>query len=397
MNFTSRKIFRSGKFIGLPQFKYLLLSFLFVCTSGYTSCLGKRIMFFNRDSNMVEVYRIQDPTKEITKSDLLWQSPKIERGYDIYNGAGYEIKPIIYNGQKAILTTTKNGVIIYSYPDKNVLFHREIFGWPMYIHSALPLPDGNVLVADVWGWVGILFPGENDAVNQLSLKTYWYPLSFAHSLVYDSASELIYAGGYMTVKSYRYQGAGSSATLEPVAKYDARDYYFGCATYGKCDEGAQLEDGIHDMYPASKTNPHLFFLSTGERTFLFDTSEQERVSYPQKSIPIKLKTYQPFYEMDSKYSQQAAPNSRRDGVILKKGGIKALSGGLEPDDNYCVIGHAAPFFTLSLQYDYYAPVVIYGEKSEDRVNYDLTTKNHIQFAPDVEAHFYKVRLLPDDF
>ena len=48
-------------------------------------------------------------------------------------------------------------------------------------------------------------------------------------------------------------------------------------------------------------------------------------------------------------------------MILKKGGITSLSGSVEPDDHYCVIAHAAPFFTLSLQTDHYAPVVVYAE------------------------------------
>jgi hypothetical protein len=371
----------------------LLALTLLAASAAHGACQEQRIVLYNRDAGAIEIYRLTDPATPIGPADLLWQSPPL--------AGGSEVKPISYLGRKALLATTEYGAVIYAYPGKTLLFQREISGaWDMNIHSALALDDGNVLLADSSGKIAILYPGENEQdLWQTTAQTRWYPLDYAHGLAYDEDYRWIYAGGYTTVNKYAYAGSGSQASLQLVTRYDASHYYLRCAHYGICSEDADWEDGIHDLYPVDGDNPHLFFLTTGERSFLFDTSQQADSDNPaaaDAAVPIRLDDYPPFYTVDSRYSQQEAPSHQQDKVILRKGGIKSLSGRLAADD-YCTLAHAAPYFTEQLQYDYYQPVLLYAQQDADRVDYDLTTENHLQFANDMRISFYKARLLPTDF
>ncbi|MBV8649552.1 hypothetical protein [Paludibacterium sp.] len=360
-------------------------------SSSFAACLNRRIVLYNRSARAIEVYRLSDLGRSLRDADRVWQSPPFD--------GGSEVKPVRYQGGKALLATTRYGVVIFSYPDRTVLFHREITGYAaMNIHSALPMDDGNVLIADSAGYVGILYPGQStDDVDQPSAQTQWYPLSYAHGLAYDPIYQAVYAGGYVTLHRYRYGGSGSGAVLSLMSAYDLSAYYRRCAVFGICQEDADWEDGVHDVYPVEGDNPHLFFLTTGERVFLFDASQQRDNDRPSGGlIKIALTEYAPFYRLDSQYSRQERAASLRDRVVLKKGGVKAISGAIS-GDAACVLARPAPFFTPDLQYDYYEPRLLYAESLADTADVDLTDQHHLQFDRGLAIAFYKARLLPDDF
>lgn len=79
------------------------------------------IMISNVDNGKAEVYTVTfDCTlsrctlRPLQKKDLTWSSP--------YTEGISEVKPVYYNDKKAVLMTTMNGVVLYDYATKRVLF-----------------------------------------------------------------------------------------------------------------------------------------------------------------------------------------------------------------------------------------------------------------------------------
>jgi hypothetical protein len=262
------------------------------------------------------------------------------------------------------------------------------------------MEDGNVLIADSGGSVGILYPGSSiDDLNQSPHDTHWYAtgLNYPHALAYDPVTKHVYVGAYLRIHELEYAGSGAQAILKEFAAYDISQYYLRCVQYNECEENEAWEDGIHDIYPVYGASSPLFFLSTGERTFLFDPKVNSSTSRPVPSTLVQatLSPYNPFYEVDSRMSQYEAPNAQHDGVILKKGGIKSLSGSLDKQ-GYFTLAHPAPWLTPDLNYPYNNKILLYAESDGDTADYDLTPHNHISFDPGLSIDFYKARLMPDD-
>jgi hypothetical protein len=270
----------------------------------------------------------------------------------------------------------------------------------MAIHSALQMEDGNVLIADAGGRVGILYPGSSiDDLDQSTNDTHWYTagLNYPHALAYNPVTKHVYVGAYLKIHELEYIDSGAQATLKEVAAYDISQYYLRCVQYNECEENEAWEDGIHDIYPVYGATSPLFFLSTGERTFLFDPKANLLTSRPfgPTLVEATLSAYNPFHEVDSYLSQQEAPSADRDAVILKKGGIKSLSGSLGKQD-YFTLAHPAPWLTPDVNYPYDNKILLYAESDGDTTDYDLTSHNHISFDPWLSMDFYKARLMSDD-
>ncbi|MBS9426793.1 DUF6528 family protein [Photorhabdus akhurstii] len=336
----------------------------------------------NRKKNKIQIYKLNICGEKLTLTDkdVVWESPNVQYMT--------EIKPILYNGKKSILSTTSNGVIIFELSkEKRVLFHKEITGYQTNIHSAHSLPDGNVVIADSYGWLGILPAGGNN-VEIPQEQVPWYKLAHAHALSYDENAHKLYAGGYTTIKKYTYQVKDKKPVLTEEASYDISDYYLRCKVYNKCSENADWEDGVHDMYQVYGEKSGMYFLSTGERCFLFDSTKLDNVP----SGKITLDEFKPFYEIDSKISQGLEKTAKEKKVILKKGGIKAVSGFID-QENFLTIAHAAPWFTTDDNYFHEGTHLIFSTKVDDIIDFDITDKNKINFSPSSTVSFYKARLL----
>ena len=261
----------------------------------------------------------------------------------------------------------------------------------MNVHSALAMKDGNVVVIDSYGWVLILYRNG----LQGFANTFKIHLKYPHGVVWDKEYQMLYVLAYTDIIKYKYIGQGANASLELVHDYDFKKYYERCSFYGICDEDAATEDGGHDFFPVKGDNPHLFFLTTGERVFLFDSSQQlDTLNLNSaQNTEIMLKNYSALFQIDSKYSQQITPNAIKEQVILQKGGIKSISGNLN-SAKYCVIATPRPWFTSNLYYPYDSTVLVYIDNPNSIVDFDLSTHNHIYFESDLnsEVNFYKARL-----
>ncbi|MCG3463060.1 DUF6528 family protein [Xenorhabdus bovienii] len=336
----------------------------------------------NKKKNRIQIYKLNTSgdSSLLTDKDVIWESPEVNYMT--------EIKPVLYNGKKAILSTTGNGAIVFELSkEKTVLFHKEVTGYQTNIHSAHPLPDGNIVIADSRGWLGILPAGGSD-VEVSKNQVPWYKLTYAHALSYDETTHKLYAGGYTTIKKYTYQVKDKKPSLIEEATYDISDYYLRCKTYKKCDEDNNWEDGIHDLYQVYGEKTGLYFLSTGERVFLFDAAKVEGV----KSGKITLDEFKPFYEIDSLKSQKIEKTAAAKKVILQKGGIKSISGFIKNND-FLTVAHSTPWFTGEENYPYVGTHLIYATRSDDKIDFDITDKHKIKFSPSSAVSFYKARLL----
>lgn len=336
----------------------------------------------NRQKNRLQIYKatISGDGATLTDKAIIWESPVVH--------AMTEVKPILYKGKKAILTTTDNGVMIFELSNaKTVLFHKEITGYQTSIHSAHPLPDGNVVIADANGWLGILSAGGH-RVDVPQEQVAWYRLTYAHALGYDETTHTLFAGGYTTLNKYRYQLKDEKPVLIEEASYDISDSYLRCKVYKACAEDAGWEDGIHDMYPIYGEKSGRYFLTTGERCFLFDAEKLKGVA----SGKITLDAFKPLYEIDSKQSREVEKTARDKKVILKKGGIKSVSGFIGPRD-FLVIAHSAPWFTPEANYPYNGTHLVFSTNGDDVIDFDITDKHKIHFSPSATVSFYKARLL----
>ncbi len=146
------------------------------------------------------------------------------------------------------------------------------------------------------------------------------------------------------------------------------------------------------MYQIYGEKSGMYFLSTGERCFLFDSTKLDNVP----SGKITLDEFKPFCEIDSKISQGLVKTAKDKNVILKKGGIKAVSGFIE-EDNFLTIAHAAPWFTTDDYYPYDGTHLIFSTKVDDIIDFDITDKYKINFSPSSAVSFYKARLLDKDW
>jgi len=340
----------------------------------------------NREKKRIQLYKIcvSGGKAMLTDKDVIWESPIVQQMT--------EVKPIVYNNKKSILSTTNNGVIIFEISNsRKVLFHKEIKDYQANIHSAHPLPDGNVLIADSNGWLGIL-PAGGEYVEIPQEKIAWYKLKYAHAISYDEANRKIYAGGYTTINKYIYQVKDKIPALIKEASYDISDYYLRCKEYGECNEDSGWEDGIHDIYQVYGEKSGVYFLSTGERCFLFDSTKLN--NFP--SGKITLDEFRPFYEIDSKKSQGLVKAAKEKKVILKKGGVKAISGFIGKN-NFLVIAHSAPWFTSDDCYPYNGTHLILSTKVDDILDFDITDKHKIKFSTCTSVSFYKARLLDKDW
>ncbi|MBI6547767.1 DUF6528 family protein [Xenorhabdus lircayensis] len=346
----------------------------------------KYLIIGNQGVNKIQIFKFILTSQKvmIENNDLIWESPETK--------FMAEVKPVIYRGKKSVMSITENGVIIYALTNnKEVLFHKEISGYKTNIHSALPLPDGNVVIADSKGWVGLLLH-EGDNVKQNSGDTQWSALTYAHSVVYDHTNKKIYAGGYTSINKYSYHVISGKAKLKLEATYDIKDYYLRCKEYNFCNEDPIWEDGIHDMYQVYGEQSHLFFLSTGERVFLFDLSKLNDLN----SDKITLDKFNPFYEIDSKKSREIMPVAKKEKIILKKGGVKSISGNID-EKKFFVIAHSAPWFTDKVSYPYLGNKLIYSTNIKDTIDFDLTDKNKIEFDTSLNMFFYKARLIDENW
>jgi hypothetical protein len=236
----------------------------------YATCADKNIIIANNYDHRVEIYNLGNLDRPITNTDMKWQSPVISSLWT-------EVKRVNYMGQDAILAATSSGAIIYSYPEKKLLFHREITGYQPGTHSVEPLPNGFVVLADAKGYLGILFPdGEN--VEQPSNQTKWYPLTYVHGVVWDDKRHVLYALGYLDLMAYQFDGTGKDTIIIPTTDYAMDAYYLRCAQYNQCNEDYTWADGGHDLHPLEEnTSDGALFLTTGERAFIF---------YPKKMCHI---------------------------------------------------------------------------------------------------------------
>jgi len=340
----------------------------------------------NRKKNKIQVYKLSVSEEKLmlTDKDIIWESPTVEYMT--------EVKPIIYNDKKSVLSTTSNGVFIFELSNaKKVLFHKEIKGYQTNIHSAHPLPDGNVLIADSNGWLGVL-PAGGGHVEIPQEQVSWYKLKYAHAVCYDETSHKVYAGGYTTINKYNYQVKDKKPVLTEEASYDISDSYLRCKVYNECSENTEWEDGIHDIYQIYDKKKGVYFLTTGERCYLFDSTKLNNVP----SGKITLEEFRPLSEIDSKKSQALVKTAKEKKIILKKGGIKAVSG-FTDKDNFLVIAHSAPWFTSNDYYPYDGTHLIFSTKGDDIVDFDITEKNKINFSASPAVSFYKARLLDKDW
>ncbi|MEQ1963363.1 DUF6528 family protein [Xenorhabdus khoisanae] len=342
----------------------------------------KYLLVGNKGVNKIQIFKFifSDQNIMIKKENLIWESPETT--------AMTEVKPVTYFGKKAILSVTENGVVIYALSDNNVLFYKEISDYSgNNIHSACPLPDGNVVIADSNGRIGLLIY-EKGKKKQPFNETQWFRLTYAHAVVYDQINERIYAGGYTSINEYSYHVIAGKASLRLETTYDISDYYLRCKEYNICNEDGYWEDGIHDMYPVYGDHSQLFFLSTGERVFLFDSSTLTH----SEGSKVTLDKFNPFYEIDSQKSKEAAIIAQEEKIILKKGGVKSISGNINVND-FFVVAHSAPWFTDKINYSYNGNKLIYSTHINDILDFDLTDKNKVDFDSSLNMSFYKARLI----
>lgn len=336
----------------------------------------------NRIAKKIQIYQfhLSGDNLSLTRDNVIWESPEVKYMT--------EVKPIIYKNKKAILSITENGVIIFELSkEKKIFFHKEITNYSTNMHSAHPLPDGNIVIADSRGWLGIL-PAEGNDVELPQDRMPWYRLTYAHAVSYDETTHKLYAGGYTQIKKYSYQVKDNKPELNEEATYDISDYYFRCKVYNKCNEDATWEDGIHDMYQVYGKKQGVYFLSTGERVFLFDATKTAGI----KSGKITLDKFNPLYEIDSNKSRKISSVASKEEVMLKKGGVKSVSGFINNGD-FLTVAHSAPWFTPKEAYPYDGTHLIYATSADDVLDFDITAKHKITFSPPSRVSFYKARLL----
>lgn len=340
-----------------------------------------QVLIANQSSDRLELYDLADPTAEL--GEPAWRSPVIP-------GLS-EGKHVTYLGQDAVLATTDNGAIVYSYPDNTLLFQREITGYSMNIHSAEVLPDGNVVAADSSGWLGLLYADGDPTVDantrQPSDSTQWYELTFAHGVVYSQRAGGLWGLGYLDLVLYRYQQGDTPAgsTLDVAADFGFDGDYDRCVLYDECDESGAWEDGGHDLYPVTGSESSLW-LTTGEHAFLFDM-DANPVSGPGRTVAV-LERYAPMYALDSTISQRVAPTAEAEHLVLQKGGLKAISG--DPSPGGFVLAHSAPWFTDADSYPYDDPRLLYSSEPDDQLDVDLSDLNHLVLPGGMR--FYKARI-----
>lgn len=198
----------------------------------------------------------------LQETDLIWSSPDTP-------GIS-EVKYVLYKGQTAILATSQNGAIIYSYPNGTVLFHKEIETehW-INIHSAEVLPDGNVVVAGSLndGIFLVLYPDGQNVIQEMD-QTVSTKAQFGHSLVYDVTRKLLYAAGYLKFFALEYSsGDDGRGVLNVVQNISLENIY----DEQNKNEDANFEDGVHDLYPVDGSTDTLW-LTTGEHVFTINVT-----------------------------------------------------------------------------------------------------------------------------
>lgn len=222
------------------------------------------IILGNQYTSKAEIYQV---TFECTnsgcqplpleESDLLWSSPDTP-------GIS-EVKYISYNYQQAILCTTQNGAIIYSYPSGTVLFHKELeTSFYINVHSAEALPDGNVVVAGSMsnGIFAVLYPNDTNVIQPIA-ETVTAKAPFGHGIVYDKVKCRIYAAGYLTFLVLEYMSGKNKRGVLNVLKTVPLAYLYDETNK---NEDANYEDGVHDLYPVDGSSDTLW-LTTGEHVF----------------------------------------------------------------------------------------------------------------------------------
>lgn len=246
---------------------------LYKYTVGPTWQLQTSIMIGNANTKKAEVYTVTfDCTqtsctpRPLQPTDKTWSSP--------YTDGISEMKPVVYKGKYALLMTTMNGVIIYEYPSGAILFQKEMEStFDLNIHSAEVLPDGNVLVcgsrAD--GVFGVLYP-DGTKVQAYKNTTWEWGTTFAHGAVYHKGTGYLFAGGYLKILVIQYSSGANGRGVLKVVNTISLDKYYDEPNH---NEGAAIEDGIHDMYPVDG-EPDNIFVSTGEHVFTLNVKVSKK-------------------------------------------------------------------------------------------------------------------------
>jgi len=238
------------------------LQFFLVCLNKVPDNFSIDILVGNKGSYRLEVYPIKFTCKNnicstaiVKKADIKWQSPTVVPSMT-------EVKRVIYLGQDAIATVIDKGVMVMAYPSGKVLFQKSLSGI-QNIHSCEVLPDGNVVYADSYGKIGILYKDNN--LNQSPSDTTMYDLKSAHGVVYHIPSNFIYALGYLKILKLSYQsGSNKRGTLKLEEEISFEKFYES----KNHNEGHDVEDGGHDLNPY-RNKRDILIMSTGERVFLF--------------------------------------------------------------------------------------------------------------------------------
>ncbi|MBU6494399.1 MAG: hypothetical protein KGQ45_16655 [Burkholderiales bacterium] len=358
-----------------------------------------------RKTYKVRAYRVAlDPqqvrgaTHAVSDRDMVWDSG------DLVLGTSSEIKPVTYDGQKALLLDTDSGAIIIAYDERKpknaparVLFHRELTGDgadSMNVHSAEVLPDGNVVIADSNGYLYLLAkPGDARDVHQPMAQSKWYELDFAHGVVWDQRSERLYALGHDKIAVFAYRAGATPAASALVLQttFDIGRYYERCQRYpAVCPEDGNWKDGGHDLYPVPGTRK--LFVTTGERVFTFDLDAN------RAGGAAVLEPYAPMFAIDSTVSRALEKKSSKTGrsraeelrVVLKKGGVKSIS---QVPGSRIVLAQAAPWFASGseLSYHYDRNTLLVATRASDRPDVDLSDALKIQLPK--STWFYKARVL----
>lgn len=225
------------------------------------------IILGNQYTSRAEIYELtfnctNDGCKPLPleEADLVWSSPDTP-------GIS-EVKHVRYLGQRAILATTQNGAIVYSYPNGTKLFHKELdtTKW-INVHSAEVLPDGNVVVAgSISDGIFAILYRDGDNVTQLAAQTVSAYAPFGHSLVYDKARNKLYAAGYLTFLVLEYKSTSDGRGALKVAKKLSLTHLYDEENK---NEDANYEDGVHDLYPVDGSTDKLY-LTTGEHVYVLN-------------------------------------------------------------------------------------------------------------------------------
>ena len=210
-----------------------------------------------------------------TPEAVLWEwradrSEDVKPEHRAWFAAMDEVKPIL-DRTHVLVTASGGGVALIRAADKKVLFYAFAGGNP---HSAVRLPDGNIVTASSNGMFLTLFdvPKTSEAYDPERVARKKYAFDDTHGLFWDDPQQILWVLGGSELAGFRYFSKDGTPALERICAYPLA----GTAALGG-----------HDLCPVPGT-PFLFV--TGVGAAIFDTRTRELLPFSEitrvKSISL---------------------------------------------------------------------------------------------------------------